>query len=57
MDFYDILSQGEFIVTVDYLYYDIARDNRYREYLLIGVDLNAYLVSRFDVNYYDILSQ
>jgi hypothetical protein len=43
--------------TVDFLYKDIARDNRFREYRMIGVDFNAYLVSSFDMDYCDILSQ
>jgi hypothetical protein len=43
--------------TFDFLCNDIARDNRFREYRMIGVDFNAYFVSSFGMDYYDILSQ
>jgi hypothetical protein len=45
------------VFTVDFLCYDIARDNRFIEYRMIGVDFNAYLVSSFVMAYYDILTQ
>jgi hypothetical protein len=42
--------------TVNFLCNDIARDNRFMEYRMKGVDFNAYLDSSFNMAYYDILS-
>jgi hypothetical protein len=46
------------LVTCKVYCYDIARDHRSRKYPLIGVDVNGkYLISSFDMDYYDRLSQ